>query len=263
MSAAKHHAEAGRESEAWIMSRAVARINPDAPGMKELEATASQEMQDVYKPSALGSNRAKRLVVKRSIPARIALYLPDRVLDFLDLASFDVHLGPGVYLDAHVTRGIQLAAGTRAVGGFGWHEHRSLGGKAQAEAGINVLAAGAHAFAGSTAGTSGIHGGSQGIAGIHSPGLRLYQDYRDFWAIGVSATAVLLGVEADIHPVQIVDFVAGFVGADICRDDFAHTRGPDLTGSDREILMELGRIQSSRTSLQAYWQEKGVTLPAE
>lgn len=67
----------------------------------------------------------------------------------------------------------------------------------------------------------------------------------------------------DVHPAQMVDFVAGFFGADICRDDFAHTRGPKLKGSDREILIELGRIQSARKSLDAYRQEKDVNSPAE
>ena len=55
------------------------------------------------------------------------MWLPDRLMDLADVVSFDVGLGAGVGLDAHVTRAAQLGAEAGASMGLGWHPQRSLG----------------------------------------------------------------------------------------------------------------------------------------
>ena len=45
---------------------------------------------------------------------KILLYLPNRILDLLEVVLLGVHVGPGIGLDLRVTRFIQLAADTSA-----------------------------------------------------------------------------------------------------------------------------------------------------
>ena len=49
-----------------------------------------------------------------------------------------------------------------------------------------------------------------------------------------------------------VDFLLGFLTIDICNDDSAHTRGLKLLTSERDLLQELVRIQSSPALMQEY-----------
>jgi hypothetical protein len=84
--------------------------------------------------------------------------------------------------------------------------------------------------------------------------------------MGGSLTLIPIGATLEIHPVQVVDLFAGFVGVDFLRDDFARSRGLELSGEGRSLLMELARIERARPSLEAYlsappWQLRGKTAP--
>jgi hypothetical protein len=185
------------------------------------------------------------------------------MLDLLDIATFDVHLGMGGFIDVHFTRAVQLVGGVRTTGGVGLHEQRSLGLKSQAEAGLAVLMAGAHSYGGGLIGTSGAKGASSSTVGLHRPGDPVYQQLRDYWAIGASATAGLVGLEAELHPLQIVDFLAGWFAIDLLRDDFAHTRALKLRAVDRELIAELWRTKGSRSRMLAYQDAKTARTLAD
>ena len=163
-----------------------------------------------------------------------------------------LHMGAGLYSDHHVTRGLQLAWGTRATGGLGLHEARSLGFKSQSEAGLTVISSGAHTLARGLMGTSGIRAFAGDTAGVHKPGAPIYQEARDYWAVGVSATALIFGVEADLHPVQLADFFAGWVGVDFLNDDWAKTRNLKLARPDQLALAELWEVRGDEDTLTAY-----------
>jgi hypothetical protein len=62
----------------------------------------------------------------------------------------------------------------------------------------------------------------------------------------------MVGFEADLHPIQLVDFLTGFVGIDLLHDDFAHTRGLSLGPADPTLLAEIWQLRRSRGSLDAY-----------
>jgi hypothetical protein len=202
--------------------------------------------------SVLGMNRKFRPQVERSLHTRALLWLPDRLLDLLDVVTVGVHLGPGAFADAHVTRGLQVAAGFRTTGGLGVHDHRSIGMKSQAEAGLTVIAVGAHSYGGALMGTSGTRGSADSSKGIHRPTAPLYQQLRDYWAVGASATAGILGLEIDFHPLQLADFFAGIVAFDFLNDDLAHTRGLKLDAVEEKVLADLWRVRSSKATLAAY-----------
>lgn len=240
IAAARIHKDAGREAEALLLLSAVRRVAPDGSEALRLELETRGEVPDWAVHPLLGSTVARRPTISRSLPARIALFVPDRLLDLLDVFSFDLHFGWGAHANLHLTRALQVGAGARSTAGVGWHDHRSLGTKVWAESELVAVAVGAGAYSGSLFGSSGARSVGDGIAGLHDPGDPLYQELRDYWSVGASLTAVIIGVELDFHPVDFADFVAGFAGADIQRDDFASTRGISLDPADEALLRVLG-----------------------
>lgn len=189
----------------------------------------------------LGSNVADREPADRPLWARALLYVPDRLLDLGDVFSFDVHLGVGVLANLHFTRAVQVGAGLREVAGVGWHEQRSLGFQIQGDAQMLLPGFGAEAGHVGTLGTSGVNSASESTAGIIEPTDPLYQDYRDYWAVGGQVTAVFVGVDFDLHPVQLADFFAGWFGIDFLRDDFGRSRA--RTDADRAPVEPAGEVE--------------------
>ena len=187
----------------------------------------------------LGANRPLRAPAVRPPAVRALLYLPDRLLDLADLVSFDLHLGFGLYANLHATRALQAGLGARGITGVGWHERRSLGLRAQEDSGFALLAVGAEATSGTLSGTSGIFSWSETLAGLQRPEHVLYQEVRDYWAVGGAATLLILGIDFDLHPLQVADFAAGWLTADFLGDDFASTRALALTRYERELLRDL------------------------
>jgi hypothetical protein len=250
--AARAHHQAGNDVEAAQLLEAALRVDPQLQEAQELRASLSPEIESLFDHPWLGSNFARRPTVERSTEAKILLYLPDRILDLFDILSFDVHVGPGLYLNLHVTRAIQVGVGFHGTAGLGWHDHRSLGALAQAESGIVVVALGAQAFAGASAGTSGVWATADTLAGLHQPSDRVYQELRDYWAIGESFTIILFGMEWDLHPVELADFFLGWAGIDILNDDFAQTRGLVLSGSEYRLIKRLSEMERSEETMSGY-----------
>ena len=238
--------------EAALFLEVVEVVDPDYPGLLEIDTDLDPVVRERMRRNALGMNRSMRPPVERSFRAKALLYLPDRLLDLMDVVTFDVHCGIGAFADAHATRAMQVAAGLRSSGGIGVHGQRSLGFKSQSEAGLTLVAVGGSSFTTGLIGTSGRRGGADDFAGLHKPAMPAYQTVRDYWAIGASATAAIVGAEVEFHPVQLVDFLAGWVGVDFLRDDWARTRSLDLGRSQQLLLAELWRLRGSRRAIEAY-----------
>lgn len=242
--AAQEHAENGRTSEAQQFLTAALQIDPGYEAAARMKSTLTLDSRnDCMSPTLLGMNRAPRVFEDPSTLRRVLCFLPDRILDLLDVFSAEGHVGPGYYCNFHATRALQAGGGVKAVVGLGWNDQRCLGGKTEAEAGLSLLCVGATAYSGATAGTSGLNSGTMLKAGLYRPGDPIYQDYSDYWAIGFSLTAIRLGLSADFHPVEAADFFLGFFGMDIGRDDFAKTRGLQLNSFDKRLLRDLRTIE--------------------
>ncbi len=254
-SSAERHASAGRLIESAQFITAVKMIDPEHPGLKELAEQLPDSGALLYKRPLLGSNKAIRYPVTRSKAARIWLYVPDRILDFLDIATLDIHLGPSFFLNVHATRAAQAGFGGRAVGGIGWHGQRSLGFQYQTEGGVAVLPFGAQGHLLGSVGTSGLGASIGHIAGLHRPSSELYQDYRDYWALGLSSSW-FIGVDIDFHPVQLADFIVGWGLVDFLNDDFALTKGPKFSGQERGSLKMLNEVAHSERSIALYREYK-------
>jgi len=216
------------------------------------EALPPETTEHLFHKSALGSNHARRPLVRRHPVSRVFLYLPDRLLDLADIFSFDVHVAGGAYANLHLTRAAQFGLGGRSTAGLGWHDHRSLGTLVQSESEATLPGVGAQAAVGLAAGTSGVQSFRDADAGVRGPSDELYQEYRDYWAVGVAATAGLAGVDFDFHPVELADFLVGFSTFDFLHDDFARTAMLGLSRHDEKFLFRLAEIEASRESGENY-----------
>ena len=241
------------------MLSAVRSVDRGYPGVASVSLSMDREQPQLAPPGALGANVASRVRVSRPLPQKALLYLPDRVLDLIDIVTFDVHVGSGLYANLHVTRACQLGLGMRAATGLGVHGHRSIGLQGQGEGSAVAGPAGTLAYAGGSVGTSGIRGTADAFTGLHRPACEVYQSYLDYWALGAAAMLGAVGAEVDVHPVQIWDFLAGFGMVDLLKDDFAQTRGLKLTSDDKSVLRHLGYVRQSEESMLGYreWCEDG------
>ena len=258
--AARAHHEAGRDAEAAQLLRPVLRLDPERDATRRLWRRLGETAPDLFDHPLLGSNFARRPRVERGTAARVLLFLPDRLLDLADLVSFDLHLGFGAYANVHATRALQVGAGMRSVAGVGWHDHRSLGVRNLSESGLTLVGVGTHAVDAFTAGTSGLRSTSDAIAGLHRPQAWLYQDLRDYWEVGAELTAGVLGVDVGLHPVELADALAGWVGRDPLQDDWAGTRTLALSDEEVALIRRLAALQRSEAA-RASWRRYREGLP--
>jgi len=236
--------EEGLLPEASVLLHSVERIDPSYPGAAELRAKIGPDKEGYLEHGLLGMNRRDRVRVDRGWLLPLLLYPLDRALDVLDLFSFDVHAGVGALANVHATRAVQAGAGLRTKAGVGLHNPRSVGLQMESAAGVTALALGTGAMSGVTFGfPRGVTSGSGALAGFHRPSNPVYQDYRDYWAIGAQITAGLVGVDVDVHPVQLFDLLGGFFFLDFARDDVSRTRALKLSRAEHELMIQLSHIE--------------------
>jgi hypothetical protein len=244
--AAEGHLEDGNPSEAAELLGAVLAANPDDLRAREIYEWLATDTDSSWAHPYLGMNYARRAEIARPLWARVLLYLPDRLLDLTDVLSLDLHLGPLLYGNVHLTRVAQVGAGARGVTGFGLHERRSLGMRDQVDSGLTLMALGADSMSTTLNGTSGIFGYAGNLAGLHQPWDEPYQQIRDYWALGGALTVIFVGIDLDLHPLQIADFLAGWLTVDFLNDDFARTRSLLLSRYERELMSDLAEVARRR-----------------
>lgn len=250
---AQDHQRRGNIAATRQIVEAVRTVDPEHPGVSALDATLPPEAGEfLFRDTLLGANLWRRDPVEREPWVRALLYIPDRVLDYLDIYSFDVHLGIGLLANLHFTRAVQAGAGARAVAGLGWHDPRSLGVSARAETEFTLPGIGAQAYAGTLVGTSGLIPCTDALAGVHDPYHFFYQNHRDYWAFGFSFTFLFFGIDYDIHPVEVADFLCGWALLDFLHDDFASTQSLGLSREERARVWELYEIRNSPDAVRAY-----------
>jgi hypothetical protein len=246
------------------MLRAIQRIDPQFFGLAPLLEKLPAGDRDMFRPTLLGVNRARRYASPPTAGRRVLLYLPDRLLDALDIVSVEAHGGVGAFGSVHVTERARAAAGARVVGGIGSYFRRNLfGTRVQGDAALHALGFGPLRSAGITAGPSGIASVNSDGSGARGPRAAVFQNYRDYWSIGASGTLGVFGFSADLHLVQLADWLAGFLLFDPGQDDLASTRATTLGISDLELLQQLAEIEQSPAMLAEYRRRRpGMRMPA-
>lgn len=135
----------------------------------------------------------------RSLFRSIVLYVPDRVLDLLDIFRLRLRIGPGLAAGIRATEAAQLYAGSyfSLYAGLPGPRLRPLpklplGLESHSGVDISVLEA--------------------------SVGGGIGPDYSST-ECGASLHALLLGADAGFDPIEAIDFAAGLIFIDIREDD--------------------------------------------
>ena len=148
-----------------------------------------------------------------------ALYIPNRLIDALDM--FSLNLGAGPFIEARLmcTRLIDVGAGAGLVTKAFKDHNRQYGFGIEENYYWSLIFVGAEDFMISN-GTSLIDKYLEQREGV--PQLNRTYDFfngpRDYWAIGGSLGCLIDG-NLYIHPLEWVDFALGFFFIDIKSDD--------------------------------------------
>lgn len=152
---------------------------------------------------------------------KLALYIPNRLLDALDLFSVTLGVGPVVEARLMGTRLADIGAGFSATTYKLYKDHNRQYGIGVEEGWYwSFIFVGEEEYA--------LREGSLLVdkyvecrAGVPNPEMRVYNYFegpRDFWAIGGSL-GFIVDAGVYLHPVEWVDFALGFFLVDIREDD--------------------------------------------
>lgn len=213
----------GKVNEAAELIRIVSRLYPgDSRVVHLLEQLPPKIRYSLSESSYSGYNRPKGTVNEYSFLSRLAFYIPDRILDFLDIFSFNLKLGPQIGGSAWLTRGFQVTIYAGQTITFGWSQKRNLGIAEESLAEFGIGPAVPIAISARRVGT-GQKTNIDGGFGLHTPTQQLYQDYRDYWSSGSKAGLIIIGAEFEWHWLEIADLITGVFFYDLLDDDIGST----------------------------------------
>ena len=155
-----------------------------------------------------------------TLPEKLVFYIPNRLLDALD--SFSVNLGAGLVAQARLmcTRAIDVGAGWGTTAKLYKSHNRQYGVGIEEMWYYSLISIGEEHYS-MLNNSPWVDNYVEMRAGIPDPTVRTYDFFkgpRDYWAIGGSLGFLIDG-DLYLHPVEIVDFVLGFLLIDIKQDD--------------------------------------------
>ena len=160
------------------------------------------------------------VITRGELKDKILLYLPNRVMDLLDIFSLNIGVGPVAEARLMATRYCDVGAGIGLSAKLYKDFNRQYGLAVEEGWYWSCIFVGEEEFR-ITDGTFLMDKYVECRAGIPMPTMRSYNFYtgpRDLWAIG---GALGLGLDGSvyIHPVELVDLALGFFLIDIREDD--------------------------------------------
>ena len=144
---------------------------------------------------------------------KIACYPVNRLGDLLDIVSLQVGFGFGLHVNGHATRAMQVGFGGNAVSRFGF-DGRQGGLCNESKGEFSLLPFTLESFRRTNA-----FGGFTDYS-IPEDSATLYRLHRDYAGVGAEATAAIVNVGAEAHPLEVFDFVFGIFGMDLSGDDY-------------------------------------------
>lgn len=153
---------------------------------------------------------------------KLAFYLPNRILDALDMFSVELGFGPTARCELMATEWVKGGGGVGATARVVKSYNRQYGFCLQNGWYWQFVTVGATEID-RVDGTRWVQDFRESYVGVPSPEDRIFNMYtgaRDFWRIG---GALGLGVEAEVYldPVDIADFVTGWFFIDLKGDDIS------------------------------------------
>ncbi len=153
----------------------------------------------------------------------VAFYIPNRIMDALDMFSVEVGFGPAARIELMATEYVKGGGGIGATARAVKSYNRQYGFCVQNGYYFQILALGSEEMdrpdEWRTRWVERYRVTRHGIPTYQDNIFNMYEGARDFWRIG---GALGLGIEAEVylHPIDIADFVTGFVLIDLHGDDF-------------------------------------------
>ncbi|MBE9536478.1 MAG: hypothetical protein IMF07_04795 [Proteobacteria bacterium] len=257
--------EEGKMEEGVKMIQMAQQFHPDDPRINTiLEKVPSETLKGLSEDSMLGFNKkGLRAPHKASVLEKVLWYIPDRIKDAVDMFTVEVNVGPQLGAGAWVTRAAQVVAYTGSSAGLGYYQKGGPGGRAESSFDIAVGPVGGTAVAGAKGGLFGPGGVTASAVALHKPSNKLYQDYRDYWGIGGKVGLFVVGVEAEYHPLEIVDFLAGIFLIDWLNDDMATTRRLKYNRVQKDLLKSFGQSLRGmkKEDIEEYKSKYPVAIP--
>ncbi len=200
--------------EKKVEAAPVAEVAAPAAEEKKVEAPKAAPTPAAAKKDEPGS--------KYSILKTVVMYIPNRLIDILDIVTFDVGAGAPFGADVRLTRWMQFGGKTVDRYFVGKNCSRQIGGGY--EAGWNYeffCFESERLYVEDTFGTMNKYVLREKNLGVANPKDTGFVKNRDFWEIGVNAGWVVsMGVA--IHPVEIADAIAGIFLIDLGKDDYGN-----------------------------------------
>lgn len=242
---AQTYAAQGDHGQAIILARALLDAEPDdaeADRILRDSLAEAPKLRYLQYKNLLGSNVSDR-VTNDDFPlwAAIALYLPNRVLDMMDMIGVEggVCIGLGAKVQATEALGVgaQVTGGEFMVG----LERRHLSARSTLDEFIDVFPFEVRTLVEARAYTGGVYAIPYAGAGIKVPSDKIYQRAKDYWAVGGQVQAIIFGASARVHPIEMWDFLFGFAMVDVLHDDIGTTRKLRLERNEQEAITRLAQ----------------------
>jgi hypothetical protein len=166
-----------------------------------------------------GETSAASVSPSREEPSAVARYTYNRFADFFDIIELGAGVGLAVRAEAHVTQYARLGAGlgllaTLVLNPEGTRNH---GYHSQFFLELPVGLANQN-----TSWPNSViylkHNVKEGPG--YDPGEAFEPSDYDPWSIGASASLLLVGVQASVYPVELLDWLVGWAGYDLTGDDW-------------------------------------------
>lgn len=247
---AEKHMENNEYPQSLILYRSLFDAEPTNTDItKKLDGILENapELSRLLSKKMLGSNITDRMPNKDfGLGGKIALYLPNRILDILDIITCEVGiclgLGAGFKATEYVTAGAQVSSGEALIG----LNRRHFSGRGTMEEYIELFPVEARAIIEARAYTGGIYSMMYTSAGLKNPEDTIFQRARDFWALSASAEALIVATRVEVHPIEFWDFFAGWLMFDPLCDDMGTSKAIKLTDTEKNALIRLSKQVKAR-----------------
>ena len=160
-------------------------------------------------------------VTKDNIGEKLLFYIPNRIVDALDVVSVALGIGPVVEARLMATRAVDFGAGISFSTAKAYKNYNRQYGLGIEEGWYWSFIVGEESYTISDT-TPWVSAYSESCVGFPLPTQRVYDFYdgqRDYWAFGGSL-GLLIDGDLYVHPVEFADFILGFFLIDIKDDDF-------------------------------------------
>ena len=230
--------------EAGYILTFLKQLYPEDKKIDQLVGQLDDLSKKIVKPEGTltGYNSRARYRKKSSVWRKILFYIPNRFMDFLDIASVRVNVGPQLGVSVWYTRAAQISlyagntAGLSIYPGqqknIGFHREKGV------ELAFGPAGFGYYNISAERRGVSGVHIG-EGQQRYNNPYDNRFQNYNDYWSLGLKVGFIYVGAELEIHLLEILDFFLGFLFIDLLGDDMDSSNKYYFTRYQQKVLRDL------------------------